>query len=259
MPPPEEERGRRRPEAISIWEPREVGGEQVFVRPDPLPLGDHYADVKVLRPETPELPLRVVLFGKSAAAGYLYAPRLTPAKVLAAQLGAVGRADCFEVIDLARTNETLASLAGTVRTSLQISPDVLVLFVGNNWSLLETPEVSPYAPSATARRRYSDALRAEGVAGPSRLAAERLRERADAALDRVALIARTVGIPVVLVLPEVNLADWENRQPPVRLPGDGTARWHALFAEAVQALGRDDAAACLATAREMREVDSGAC
>ncbi|HEV7509606.1 MAG TPA: hypothetical protein VGS07_32330 [Thermoanaerobaculia bacterium] len=249
----------RPPEPISVWEPREVDGERVFVRPDPLPLGDHFAAVKELRPKKAELPLRVAFFGESVAAGYLYAPHLTPARVLESQLRAAGGETHFEVIDLARTNETLASLAETVRTSLQINPDVLAIFVGNNWNLLETPEVSPYAPSVTARREVAAALRAEGISGPIRLAAERLHERAQATLEQIAFIARTVQIPVVLVLPEVNLADWETRQPPVWLPGDGAARWHGLYKVANHALERRDLAAAREAADSMLELDGGAC
>lgn len=249
----------RPPEPISIWEPRSVEGETVFVRPDPLSLGDHFAVAKELRPKKTELPLRVAFFGESVAAGYLYAPHLTPARVLESQLQASGGEGNFEVIDLARTNETLASLAETVRTSLQINPDVLAIFVGNNWNLLETPEISPYAPSIPARREIAKALRREGIAGPIRLAAERLRKRAEATLEQIAFIARTVQIPVVLVLPEVNLADWETRQPPVWLPGDGIARWHNLYEDAIHALNQSDFAAANHAARSMHEIDGGTC
>ncbi|MFP5287753.1 MAG: tetratricopeptide repeat protein, partial [Thermoanaerobaculia bacterium] len=165
----------------------------------------------------------------------------------------------FEVIDLARTNERLPTLVETVRTSLQINPDILVLFVGNNWNLLETPEVSPYAPSLEARRRYALALREEGIRGPVRLARERLRKSAREALDTVALIARTVRIPVVLIVPEVNLADWETRQPPVRLSRDGVARWQSLYWEAGDRLDRGDFEGALAAAREMLDLDGGTC
>jgi hypothetical protein len=230
---------------IGIWEPREVDGAVEFVRPDPLPLGDHHAAVNILRPKTAELPLRVAFFGESAAAGYLYAPHLTPARVLEAQLRAIGGAANFEVIDLARTNETLPSLAAAVRASLQINPDVLVLFVGNNWNLLETPEVSPYAPSTEARRSYAAALREGGIEGPVRLAEERLRQVAEETLDFIALLARSVQIPVVVVIPEVNLMDWETRQPPVWLPGDSTARWHELYRKG--------------DARALLELDGGRC
>lgn len=249
----------RPPEPISIWEPQDLDGETVWIRPDPQPLGDHFAAQKILRRKRAELPLRVGFFGESVAAGYLYAPHITPARVLESQLQAIGGSGNFEVVDLARTNETLASLAETVRTSLQIQPDVLVLFAGNNWNLLETPEVSPYAPSVLARQRYGQVLRQEGIAGPGRHAEERLRTVAAGALGSIAEIAGLIHVPVVVVIPEVNLADWETRQPPVWLPGDGIARWHALYAEAVERLDAEDFPAALATARAMRELDGGVC
>lgn len=244
---------------ISIWEPAEIDGERVFVRPDPGPFGDHYAVHKVLRPKQAELPLRVAFFGESVAAGYLYAPYLTPAQVLEEQLQAVGGRDNFEVVDLARTNETLAGLRETVRASLQIQPDVLVLFVGNNWNLLETPEVSPYAPSVRARQEVARALRDGGLAGPVELARGRLRDTARTAFDEIDLLTRAVGIPVVVLLPEVNLADWETRQPVAWLTGDGTARWHSLYRRAQDLLTRGDAAGASGLAERMLELDGGAC
>jgi hypothetical protein len=249
----------RPPEPISIWEPRDLDGETVWIRPDPRPLGDHFAATKILRRKRAELPLRVGFFGESVAAGYLYAPHVTPARVLESDLQAIGGAANFEVVDLARTNETLPSLAETVRTSLQIQPDVLVLFIGNNWNLLETPEISPYAPSVIARQRYGKALREEGTVGPIRQAEERLRAVAEAALGAIAEIAGLIHVPVVVVLPEVNLADWETRQPPVWLKEDGTARWHALYSDAVERLERQDFPTALAVARALQELDGGAC
>lgn len=249
----------RRPEPIAIWEPREIDGERVFVRPAPHPLGDHHAERAVLRPKRAELPLRVCLFGESVAAGYLYAPRLTPAQVLEGQLRAALGRDDFEVVDLARTNETLGSLADTVRTSLQINPDVLVLFAGNNWNLLETPEVSPYAPSVRARQRYAAALREGGPGGAVRLAEDALRAACERAFELIGLIAQAVQIPVVVVVPEVNLADWESRQPVLRLPGDAVTRWHELQARASALLDRGEPTAAALVADAMLALDGGRC
>lgn len=249
----------RGPHPISIWQPTEIDGARAFVRPDPGPFGDHYSTRKVLRPKQAELPLRVGFFGESVAAGYLYAPHLTPAQVLEEQLRAVGGHDNFEVVDLARTNETLAGLRDTVRSGLQIQPDVLVLFVGNNWNLLETPEVSPYAPSVRARQELAVALRDGGLTGPVELARGRLRDKARAAFDEIALFAGTVGIPVVVVLPEVNLADWETRQPVPWLPREGTARWHSSYRSALDLLARGDAAGAAGMTERMLELDGGAC
>jgi hypothetical protein len=247
----------RGPRPISIWEPRSAEGETVWVRPAPGPFGDHYATRRELRRKSSELPLRVAFFGESVAAGYLYAPHLTPAGVLAEQLQAAGGGGNFEVIDLARTNETLSGLLATVRASLQIQPDVLVLFVGNNWNLLETPEVSPYAPSVTARQEVAAALRSDGIAGLARLARARLRESAERVFNEIALLAWSVVIPVVVVVPEVNLADWESRQPVPWLPGDGVARWHQLYREAVAHLDQERPAEAEAAARAMLALDGG--
>lgn len=245
---------------ISIWEPREDGERDwVWVRPEPGPFGDHYATRRELRPKRSELPLRVAFFGESVAAGYLFAPHLTPAGVLEDQLRAAGGESNFEVLDLARTNETLSGLLATVRAAFQINPDVLVLFTGNNWNLLETSEVSPYAPSTTARQEVAALLKAEGLAGPVRLARERLRETAEAVFDEIALMARAVGIPVVVVVPEVNLADWENRQPVAWLPEDGVARWHHLYQDAVAALDREEPEDAETAAHAMVGLDGGSC
>ncbi len=221
----ERRRGPRRRGAearpISIWEPHGEGADLVFVRPAPLPLGDHFAPRREIRPKRAHLPLRVCLFGESAAAGYLYAPHFTPAMVLEAQLRAVAGDGAAEVIDLARTNETLPSLAATLESAVQIQPDVILIFAGNNWNLLETPEVSPYAPAVSARQRYAAAWREAGSAGPVALAAERLRDIVSGTLEHVALIARAIGVPVVLIVPEVSLDGWESRQPIRWLPARG--------------------------------------
>ena len=246
------------PRPISVWRPvRDGSGRLAFVRPDPSPLGDHFADAPVLRPKDAELPLRVVLFGESAAAGYLYAPAVTLAKILGHSLEAVAPG-LTEVIDLARTNETLVGLAETVEAAIQIQPDVLVLFAGNNWNLLETPELSAAAPSAVARVRFAELL-CEGIARPVAEARRQIAARANAALDRIAALARAIGVPVVVVIPEVNLDDWENRQPPAGLDAEGTNRWHRLLAEGRAALSRDDASLAALSARAMLRLDGGLC
>lgn len=239
------------PRPISIWTPRDEAGETVWTRPPRLPLGDHYADVPELRAK--KTGRRICFFGESAAAGYLYAPHLTPARVLEAQLKQA--APDIEVIDLARTNETLAPLVATVRAARQLSPDLLVIYAGNNWSLLETPEISPYPPGVRGRQSYAAMLRAGGILEPARRARERLAGLAGAALAEIAEIA--AGIPVILVVPEVNLADWETREPPPWLPGEGTARWYAAYERARAALAAGSFSDAEAAAWEMVDLDGG--
>ncbi len=226
--------GGRRP--ISIWQPATVDGEPVFVRPEPGPFSDHYSARRVIAARC-DRRHRLCLLGESTAAGYLLAPHLTPAGVLQRRLG-----EGWEVVDLARTNERLDSLAETAEAAMQLTPDRLVVFAGNNWNLLETPEWSPYVPSSAARRDVAAMLRQEGRPGPARAAAGALRVRVEAAFARLAVLA----VPVTVVVPEVNLADWESPQPAGWLPGEGVARWYRLLGAARRALADGD----LETARE---------
>lgn len=243
------------PRPISIWRPLSRAGELVFERPEPLPLGDHYAARRRIRAAKEAGRRRVAFFGESAAAGYLYAPHVTPAAVLETQLALLGGG--WEVVDLARTNETLGGLVRTVESSLQLDPDLLVIFAGNNWNLLETPEISPWVPSVEARQRYARALADGGLAGPAVLAARELARTAKGALDAVAELAGRARIPVVAVVPEVNLADWESRQPVPWLPGGGTAEWYELYRGALRCLAGERWTAAIALAGKMRRLDGG--
>ena len=247
------------PQPISIWQPQQVEGEVVFTRPDPLAMGDHYAARTTIPARKDPSTRRICFFGESVAAGYLYAPHLTPAQVLHDQLGAVCGEGAYEVIDLARTNETLTSLVATVESAMQVEPDALVIFAGNNWTLLETPEVSPYVPSVRARQAYGQALRESGVLGPVERAARRMLYKAGAAMALIDEIARLASIPVVLVVPEVNLADWETRQPVVWLPGDRTARWYRQYEETLARLEQGDWEGAIDSAQAMIALDGATC
>ncbi|MCP5050179.1 MAG: hypothetical protein GY940_23640 [bacterium] len=244
---------------ISIWQPVEREGETVFIRPDPLPLGDHYACRSVLEKKKQPGIKRIAFFGESAAAGYLYAPHLTPAKALEEQLREISGPGSFEVVDFARTNETIDTMLQTVTDSLQLAPDLMVIFTGNNWNLLETPEVSPYFPSLTARQDHALALREWGISGPARIAGDTLAEKAEAAFARIGYLTRGQGIPVILVLPEVNLRDWESCQPVMWLAGDGIKQWYETYEKCLQFLEGGNYTAAVSGAKQLLELDGGTC
>ena len=255
---PEERARGAEPRPISIWNPEIVNGDLIFVRPERGILGDSYSPRERLIARKPEGRRRVCFFGESVAVGYLYEPHLTPAALLEDQLRTVAGDNAYEVVDLSKSNESLVPLVATVRRSLQLDPDLLVIFAGNNWNFQET-EVSPYIPRAETRRRYAEALRAGGIAGVRELGRRVLGEKTRSALAEIARIARSRSLPVVLVVPEVNLADWESRQPVVWCGGGATARWHQLYARAEQQLAQNQWEAAIAAARQMLEIDGGSC
>ncbi len=248
---------------ISIWQPSEKDGRPVWQRPQPEILGDHYAAEQYLWPKTAPKsgnpPTRICFFGESVAAGYLYAPHITPAKVLAAQLDFVAGNENFEVIDLARTNETLAGLVETVESAMQLEPDVLVIFAGNNWNLLETPAWSPYLPGVAGRKRYAEQLKRGGLEAVIETAAKERLQKVWLAFSEIGAIAKEAAVPVILVIPEVNLADWETCQPVTWLDGADLALWYDCLSQAQQALNIQDWERAAALANEMLDLDGGLC
>lgn len=245
------------PRPISIWYPQEDEGRAGFVRPPVGPFGDHYSSRRRIEVEKPQGTRRICFFGESVAAGYLYSPHLTPAQVLEGQLRELTGPNAVEVVDLARTNETLEGLATTVEAARQLRPDALVIFVGNNWNLLETPFLSPFPSSVRGRQEFALALRGQGLAGPTEMADKALADKVRAAFERIAAAADEV--PVVLLLPEVNLLHWRGRQPVAWLPKGGSARWYELLEEGEHALALGEGAAAEAAARQMLELDGGTC
>ena len=244
---------------ISIWQPSEVDGRPVWQRPQPEIFGDHYAAEQYLWPKTADSPQRICFFGESVAAGYLYAPHITPAKVLRAQLDAVAGLDVYEVIDLARTNETLAGLVETVESAMQLEPDVLVIFAGNNWNLLETPEWSVYLPGVAGRMAFAEKLKDGGLEAVIETAAKERLQKVWLALAEIGAIVQEAAVPIILVIPEVNLADWETCQPVTWLDGADLARWYSCLTQARKALKARDWAEATALANEMLDLDGGLC
>ncbi|GJM08192.1 MAG: hypothetical protein DHS20C11_04680 [Lysobacteraceae bacterium] len=257
---PEEDRvsihTNKRPRAIQIWRPIRLGGDLQFIRPEPGPYSDHYAQRLSIPAEKPAGLRRICLFGESAAAGYLYAPHLTPSKVLQAQLCSITGEQSCEVLDFARTNETLSNLVATVEAALQLSPDLLVLYAGNNWNLLETAECSPYYPNEQGRTDYAEALKQGGLDQVAEWSARRMLSLASTALEAIAELANSNNLPMVVVVPEVNLGDWQNRQPAPWLPADGIARWYHHHDLARDALDQGQPKVALDHAMEMLQLDA---
>lgn len=247
--------GPNKPFPISIWTPVQNKGEWYFERPRPSPLGDHFASRLRFPARKPAKTRRVAFFGESVAAGYLYAPGLTPAMLLEKHLAFLAPGMGYEVLDFSRTNETLAGLVTTVERALQLSPDLLVVFAGNNWNLLETPGISPYVPDAASRKEYGRLLEAEGLLGPVEEGARQVLEKASRTLQEIATLAGRANLPVILIVPEVNMADWENRQPVPWLPRQGTAHWYEGYFDALRHVRNDDWQAAEVKALAMLQLD----
>lgn len=195
---------------------------------------------------------RVLFLGESVARGYLFDPWLTPAMVLERMLNDGQDGARFEIVDLARTDMTFRELVPLVLEAPALEPDALVLFAGNNWENVN------YTPQDY--QRLADAVRQGGFPACQRAFTDHvLLPACRAVLDLIAATGQTLGIPVVLIIPEVNLREWRNDPAALAptLAGGANKEWLQRWALAQSqfAAGRFEAAAALL--REMIELDGG--
>ena len=238
---PERNPSGSRPGLIGIWEASPQGYERsAALRDEWL----HWADVQSIPPKGEKR--RVLLLGESVARGFLYDPDFNPAKALEAAL-LTTLAQPVDVVDLAKVNLMGPQLTSLIDASHALEPDALVVFAGNNW-------VQP-----DKRDRHLDAtvLREQGALG---LKAQR-EQRLAALIGPLQrqLTELSARLPIVVVIPEINLADW-------RLDAAADApwlflgrnrRWLECRTAALSALAsrRLDEAAVMA--HEMVDLDGG--
>jgi hypothetical protein len=238
------------PTQVGIWERKTEGGRVHFMRRREM-MDEWVLWANVGRIEARGAKKRVVLVGESVARGYLYDPEFTPAIALEAMLKAKLGAEEVEVIDLARTN-----LSYRVRElalgALQLEPDVVVVFAGNNWDSSE--------PSPSEIMEADEALTTEGIRGAKRASEAHISRNARRVVNDIASAYAERKVPLVWMIPEFNLADWRD---PVtnapHLPGDLNREWLELLDEAEAALRDGDDARASSLASRMVEIDGGLC
>ncbi|MEU8921530.1 hypothetical protein AB0D10_11440 [Kitasatospora sp. NPDC048545] len=196
-----------------------------------------------------EIPLaagrRVAVLGESATRGYFFDPAYSLASLVDARLTA-GQAD---VLDLARTNCSLPQLLRTAAEACALGVDALVVHAGNNWNNVD--------PTPTERHELAALIARGGFPAATGAFRELVADVAANALDLLREIAGQT--PVVLVVPEFNLADWVD-EPMLdcpALPDGRQARWLELRQEAEQAVeeGRSEHARTLVA--ELLQLDGG--
>jgi hypothetical protein len=195
---------------------------------------------------------RVVLVGESAARGFLYDPKFNPAKALTAYLAEILGPKEVEVVDLAKTGIGLAELRRVALSAIDLQPDGLVIFAGNNWGAIP-------ADLSTAER-YGSALtlRENGLAGLRALAEKKLRDATSELIDEVAARASEHSVPVVVVVPEYNLADWRDvESSPPWLEGVALHAWWECHDRLAEAMAAKNYAAAAVLAEQLTALDKG--
>jgi hypothetical protein len=116
---------------VGIWKKEGANNKISFVR-DSKYFNEFYLWAKVHKIPSKSDKYRVVLLGESVARGYLYDPVFNPSKSLAMILDK--NKFNSEVIDLARIGCGIDILSKTTNECMQLEPDAIIIFAGNNWS-----------------------------------------------------------------------------------------------------------------------------
>lgn len=239
-----------KPVRVGIWEQPAGQPEAPFVRAG---TGDRWR----LWADAQEIPSkgtkqRVVFIGESVARGFFYDPYINPAKVLENLLHHACGASDIEVIDLARIDLPMWGMLSLTQSAVALRPDAIVIFAGNNWH-----PVGGLGPEQL--RERGAALRNGGSWDEVKTYLERaLEEQVKALLQRLGKISEKFQVPILLLIPEFNLADWKcDAAAPILTSDHSLFRWFKIREEAEAALrdGRDDEA--LELAQEILAIDKG--
>lgn len=238
--------------AVGIWELDPRTGECVRSRQH-VDLWHFCADVDSIPRKGSRR--RVVFLGESVARGFFFDPFYSPARVLEAVLSANG--EPVEVVDLAQSNQDPWSLAVTTASAQLLEPDALVVFAGNNW------RGTPLANRSAEECAVDGALLVRDRGLGELLARQRqaLETVAAKTVRQLAGTAEDLGIPLVLVIPELNLADWQScpegtLDVPVMSDGD-TRAWVRACRDARAALEARRPEDAVEPAREAVALDGG--
>lgn len=236
--------------SVGIWRAQKLQKENVFVRS--ADFADEWALWANVQTIPPKRLQRIVLLGESVARGYFYEPNFTPAHVLRGMLqSAMGEAN-VDVVDLARTNLDSFGLIKLMEECVQLEPDVMVIFAGNNWLADTRPR------GGVALQVASRLLSMQGLVGLTGYYERRLAALAEHTVAVAEAIALRHNLKVVLLVPEFNLLDW--RDEVVRVPwlvNGSYGQWlNALqSAEVAWTIGKYDE--CADLARNVIELDGG--
>ncbi|HSE18771.1 MAG TPA: hypothetical protein VLB46_17065 [Pyrinomonadaceae bacterium] len=236
---------------IGIWERKVEDGKTCFVRRMEM-MHDWQQWANVGRIEAKGDKPRVVLIGESVARGYLYDPLFSSSIALQMILDSKFGKDEVEVIDLARSNLSY-EVRELALSAVQLEPDIVIIFAGNNWWTVSFPLPSEIA-------NIDEGQPATGIPEVKRLCEAQIAKNVMQVVSDIGSEYERRGIPLVWIIPEYNLADWRDvKTNAPHLNGNLNREWIALRFEAESAMRDGDFDRAEQLAARMVEIDEGVC
>lgn len=232
---------------VGIWQATQRDGQLLFTQnPDKYSWPGAWCDRETI---SPKKTTRIVMIGESVARGMHFDPFYTPSMVLEHNLKqSLGDSAC-EVIDLARIDGSMAYVKQTIPLSLQLEPDLIIVFAGNNWK------------NSVSFEPLADQCDKPLIQQLARFYVARDQSMDESIQDYLSIIEQTEalsGIPIVHVLPEFNLHDWQPKslgECPFD-DADQSQYWYQLYYELEQAIERGNTLDIERTANTLLTLDS---
>jgi hypothetical protein len=192
----------------------------------------------------------ILFIGESVGRGYLYDPEYNPAMVLQAILDSASEGSPTQIIDLARLDLGGEELMSVLQQSKMLRPDAAVIFVGNNWTL-------DYLKTSHQYRVASARLAEEGLSGFVNCLESNLEVLTERYARAIEDFADETKIPIIVIIPEFNLGDWNPTEKTISswVLGTKATEWSALNDQAIDALGANDWIRVEELATKMLEID----
>ncbi len=236
---------------VGIWAPRSEPGGMAYLRAVDGLAADPWAPVERIPPKGSRN--RIILIGESVARGFFHDPYYNPAQALRDALELV-RTDGYEVVDLARIDQSPEPMLNLCRQALALQPEAMIVLAGNNWIACDDFP-GPHA------QVLADALRQTGhMKAINTAIGDFAREKTERLVHGLGNLAREAEIPLILMIPEFNLGGYATdgvRAPP-RLPGLGAnANWLRTYDDAVAAFEAGEWSAAADLAHKLMALDGG--
>lgn len=235
---------------IGIWKLHTENGQSVYQR-DPEYRNEwrYWADVESFTIK--KNAKQVIYVGESVARGYLYDPTYNPVMIMQHLLNTYAADDEYQILDLARVSAKFSGLMQTIGEAAGLQPDYLVVFAGNNWDILSMSVDNPELQQA-----IIDFMAAGNLKGLEELTANVFKNATQKLFQ--SLKNSYPGTEVIIVIPEINLADWQSSADDrilARMETGKMRRWLLVSDLAETACHNNNLASLLPLGSELIELD----
>ena len=211
-----------RQDSIGIWKKRNIKGETIFQRNEDRRHEWHaWANVH-------EIPLRtnkkrIAFLGESVARGFFYSPKYSVANELQSVLTATPVFDDVEVVDLSKNAMEMDEVIDIVKSCELFSPDLMVMFAGNNWlsKLYEELNNEDYLEILSL---YDD----KGFSSVKSYLENKFEKIVSRFIDLVIATNEKNKTSTIFVIPAFNLFNWRSddyEKTISQLNGDNLIKW----------------------------------